>query len=160
MRQERQKMYYDRKAGKPLKQLSPGDSVMMATNGKWKRAQIVDRHDSPRSYVVADERDHQYRRNRKFLRPTTCPGDFKNKESTQSHTPRTSLVSDTKAKEATVAETKTQHKPSSQNSDDHSNVSSNVEQFSSLSEGNTMVTPKTTRSGRVVKAPAKYNDYE
>ena len=49
---------------------------MMQFGDTWKRADVVRQHTTPRSYIVSDEQNRQYRRNRKFLRPTKSRGDF------------------------------------------------------------------------------------
>ena len=69
-RQNKQKDYFDRKASNKLSSFKPGDPVMMKFGDTWKKAEIVKPHSTPRSYIVKDEQNVQYRRNRILLRPT------------------------------------------------------------------------------------------
>lgn len=65
--QEKYKYYYDRttKTAKPLKE---GDNVVVYRNKVWEPAKIVEKHDSPRSYVIEDSKGEIMRRNSLHLR--------------------------------------------------------------------------------------------
>jgi len=68
-----QQHYYDNKASNDLPTFQPGDPVRMSPlpgSNKWLPATVVERHSSPRSYVV-EYNGRKYRRNRKYLRLAT-----------------------------------------------------------------------------------------
>ncbi|KAK9751699.1 hypothetical protein QE152_g4840 [Popillia japonica] len=60
------------KISKELKPLSEGESVLINKGKVWERGQVVEKHDTPRSYIVQTE-DATYRRNRRHLRPSLNP---------------------------------------------------------------------------------------
>ena len=65
----KQQHYYNTKAGKDLPVLVPGDPVRMLPFPGfklWLPANVVDHHNSPRSYIV-EYNGKKYRRNRKHL---------------------------------------------------------------------------------------------
>ncbi|CAC5370731.1 unnamed protein product [Mytilus coruscus] len=70
IRQRKAKTNYDKHCGPELKQLKQGDSVVMYTDGKWKAGKIIQKHHTPRSYVVQTSDGRRYRRNRRHIRPT------------------------------------------------------------------------------------------
>ena len=67
-----QKMYYDRKAGKELDILKPGETVRALINDKWVRGSIASKCLEPRSYVVHTPKGN-YRRTRTHIRKTQEP---------------------------------------------------------------------------------------
>ena len=68
-RQQKQKMYYD-KSAKDMKPLEPGDSVRYRHGKTWEPAVVVNKHDSPRSYIISTENGQSLRRNRKHIMKT------------------------------------------------------------------------------------------
>ena len=65
-----QKVYYD-KHSKPLPEIKPGDTVRLHKPAGWTPAELVRKHETPRSYVVkAGTHAHEYRRNRRRLMVT------------------------------------------------------------------------------------------
>lgn len=65
-KKERQKKYYDR-GSKSLPMLDVGTRVIFKKNGKeWHYGRIV-RNVDDRSYIVVDDYDNHYRRNRRFI---------------------------------------------------------------------------------------------
>ena len=76
-RRQQQKYYHDQHA-KPLKQLKPGDSVLVsAKDGKWKPAKVTSiNQNGSRSYNIITPQGQQYRRNRKDLRNLAYPVDI------------------------------------------------------------------------------------
>jgi hypothetical protein len=70
-RQERQTAYYDRGA-RELTPLTEGENVLLNRDNVWESAEVVGVHDTPRSYLVKDENDVILRRNRRFLRKSSC----------------------------------------------------------------------------------------
>jgi hypothetical protein len=66
-RQQKQKYYYDRNT-RALPELKPGDQIRIRKEGKWEKAQVMQKHKSPRSYIVMTENNQKYRRNRRDLK--------------------------------------------------------------------------------------------
>ena len=130
-RQQKQKFCFDKKASGNLSTFRAGDQVMMKFGDTWKRAEVTP-HSIPRSYVVRDERK-QYRRNRRMLRPAVVA-------SRDSDLP------------VTV--------PSQSETECVANQTSG--QIPSQSDDNSQMVRKEnvvkTRSGRVVKIPARFRD--
>ncbi|VDH93048.1 Hypothetical predicted protein [Mytilus galloprovincialis] len=75
IRQRKAKTNYDKHCGPELKQLKQGDSIVMYTDGKWKAGKIIQKHHTPRSYVVQTSDGRRYRRNRRHIRPTAYNGN-------------------------------------------------------------------------------------
>jgi transposase InsO family protein len=70
---EKQRQYYNKRAGDCLPKLKPGDPVRMLPfpgSKRWLPAKVVSYHKSPRSFVV-EYNGKMYRRNRKHLRLST-----------------------------------------------------------------------------------------
>ena len=72
------KQRYDRKHPSELPDLLPGDPVRMEPwqGKKWRQAVVLEKHSTPRSYVVECE-GRKYRRNRKNLRLSTLEANVK-----------------------------------------------------------------------------------
>jgi hypothetical protein len=135
-RQQKQKAFFDKKASQNLTTLHAGDPVMMKFGETWKRAEVIDHHSSPRSYLVKDGQ-RVYRRNRKALRPTNTPEPNKD-NGTSLQVPVAQKDSDTNTSAA---------------QDDK--VTNDRETNTTQSHDNKAVT---TRSGRIVKPPARFRD--
>ena len=67
-RQQRQKLYYDKRAS-PLQKVSPGDVVRVQRGKVWEPAIVRSAHGNPRSYLVPSQHG-QLRRNRRHLSKT------------------------------------------------------------------------------------------
>ena len=72
-------MYFDR-CSKTLKPLNEKENILIRENHAWVPGQVIEKHPSPRSYIVKNEFGGEYRRNRKFLRPSLNNPEFKNNE--------------------------------------------------------------------------------
>ena len=131
-RQQEQKIYLDKNASGNLSTCLAGDPVMMKFGDTWKQAEVVTPHSTPRSYVVRDERK-QYRRNRKMLRPTVVASKDSDLPVTVPSQSETECVAN-----QTSGQTPSQ-------SDDNSQI---------VRKENVVK----TRSGRVVKIPARFRD--
>ena len=131
-RQQKQKFYFDKKASENLSTFRAGDPVMMKFGDTWKRAEVVTPHSTPRSYVVRDERK-QYRRNRRMLRPAVVASRDNDLPVTVPSQSETECVAN-----QTSGQTPSQ-------SDDNSQM---------VRKENVVK----TRSGRVVKIPARFRD--
>ena len=51
-RQEKQRFYYDKKAGKPLPSVKQEESVMIKHNKQMVPGKVIKYHDKPRSYIL------------------------------------------------------------------------------------------------------------
>ena len=131
-RQQEQKIYLDKKASGNLSTCLAGGPVMMKFGDTWKQAEVVTPHSTPGSYVVRDERK-QYRRNRKMLRPTVVASKDSDLPVTVPSQSETECVAN-----QTSGQTPSQ-------SDDNSQI---------VRKENVVK----TRSGRVVKIPARFRD--
>jgi RNase H-like domain found in reverse transcriptase/Reverse transcriptase (RNA-dependent DNA polymerase)/Integrase zinc binding domain len=132
--QQTQKRYYDRNA-KELKPLHEGDSILIRKNGTWEPAQVITPHQTPRSYVIREANGSILRRNRRVLQKSLNPPPLVTTNHNGDPEPEDNYKSDDSAD--------TIHKGASE---DSASVSS---------------PPKaiiTTKSGRVVKMPARYKE--
>ena len=70
-RQSIQKTYFDRRA-KSKPEIQPNSNVMVQnpTTKIWSPAKLVQRHETPRSYMVEDCTGRILRRNSHFIQPT------------------------------------------------------------------------------------------
>ncbi|CAC5395338.1 unnamed protein product [Mytilus coruscus] len=140
IRQRKAKTNYDKHCGPELKQLKQGDSVVMYTDGKWKAGKIIQKHHTPRSYVVQTSDGRRYRRNRRHIRPTAYNDNTVEKEHFKNN------HNTTVRKTSTVC-----------------NTSHTLDRSETVaSEENENIEPSkspVTRSGRTVKVPTKLNDY-
>ena len=95
----RQKHYYDRLSVRPLPPLVPGDPVRMSPlpgSKSWLPAKVVQRHQSPRSYVVeCTGNGRKYRRNRRQLRKSTDADITSSQRSGDTDFPEPTGVGDT-----------------------------------------------------------------
>lgn len=79
------KTYHDRTAKTRNLELTIGQKVLFENNNKWEKGEIVDKHDTPRSYVIRSD-DRQYRRNTKHIRILNeNPNSDKPKQSPMAH---------------------------------------------------------------------------
>ena len=74
-RQAKYKEFYDRQGSKQLPQLKEGDSVRFKKPGDkhLSRAVVTGKHETPRSFIVTDETEREYRRNRRHIHLTQEP---------------------------------------------------------------------------------------
>jgi predicted aspartyl protease len=132
----KQKHYYDRSSVRPLPPLVPGDPVRMSPlpgSDSWLPAKVVQRHRSPRSYVVeCSENGRKYRRNRRQLR-----------KSTDADITSSQLTGDTDLSETTEA--------------GDTAAEANAEIPVSPANTPNPRPPYQTRCGRVVRPPARFD---
>ena len=69
-RQARHKFVYDKRA-RPHKQHQVGDNVRLRRGKVWNPAVITGKHHTPRSYYVTTEDGQTYRRNQRFINPSS-----------------------------------------------------------------------------------------
>ena len=82
-RKEREKLYYDQHSGKELPPLTPGDKVSMHRENEWIQATLVNKHHTPRSYIVQTPNGKFYRINRRHLRMRVSQAKNKETDATQ-----------------------------------------------------------------------------
>lgn len=68
--QEKVKIQHD-KSARPAKELKSGDNVVYRKNGQWKPATIIRKHEQPRSYILENENQNLLRRNRVHLKKSS-----------------------------------------------------------------------------------------
>lgn len=66
------KVYYD-KSAKNKSSLKEGQSVLLKKDNCQVPAEVIARHETPRSYIVKDQNMHLFRRNSSFLKPSPNP---------------------------------------------------------------------------------------
>ena len=170
-RQNKQKHYFDRKASNTLSSFKPGDPVMMKFGDTWKKAEIVKPHSTPRSYIVRDEQNVQYRRNRILLRPTHVQSkpndsdrlktqtDGMKEKGMNGHVPKEKNGNCPEAKEKNVKESGTKEKGTKENSSKEKKVVESdkipVTSEKTFEKSDTVVK---TRSGRIINPPKKFSD--
>nr|XP_006819254.1 PREDICTED: uncharacterized protein K02A2.6-like [Saccoglossus kowalevskii] len=128
VRQDQQKMVYDRHA-KPLPSLSKGETIRVQQGGRWVTAKVSGHAKTPRSYNIETADGKHYRRNRRHLMQTNEQHYFVDDSDTEEETeviPTRPINERTTVTAATVP--------------------------------NNAPVPevKTTRSGRVVRKPDRY----
>jgi hypothetical protein len=91
---EKQKQYYDKRTGKELPPLQPGETVQMKHGEKWIKAKVLHKHQSPRSYVIESEQRQKYRRNRRHLRSSKLSEKEQRSDVKHANTKEPSVSSD------------------------------------------------------------------
>lgn len=82
-RKKREKFYYDQHSEKELPPLTPGDKVSMHHENEWIQTTVVNKHHTPRSYIVQTPNGKFYRRNRRHLRMRVSQAKNKETDATQ-----------------------------------------------------------------------------
>ncbi|XP_061170309.1 uncharacterized protein LOC133179617 [Saccostrea echinata] len=137
-RQLKTKIHYDKHAGQGLEPLRAGDPVFIYTEGSWKPGEVLERHSSPRSYVVQASDGRKLRRNRRHLRTTRY------------RAAQTQANGNDNRIEYSCVNPETVHDHLDERDMDIRNTAkTNIQP----------VPPHCTRSGREVKPPKRLNDY-
>lgn len=77
---EREKVFYDKHCRKELPPPAKGDKVTLKQDKKWVQATVVNKHHTPRSYVIQTPQGQKYRTNRRHLNTSQVSRSL-NKES-------------------------------------------------------------------------------
>ena len=77
--QQKQKTYYDR-SSHSLAQLEKGECVRVEQEKMWKPAVVVEKANTPRSYIVETPEGRRYRRNRSQLLKTKEQSSWRSRE--------------------------------------------------------------------------------
>ncbi|KAB0801714.1 hypothetical protein PPYR_03900 [Photinus pyralis] len=140
-RQQIHKSYYDRNT-KTRKSFSNGENIVMFRDKKWEPARIIQKHDSPRSYVIKDVNGHVMRRNSQHLRKSF--NEFKPISSTCDDLPAQNLNANFTNANISASDS-TIESPNLNPVNVENNISSPA--------------PQITRPMRVVHKPLKFKDY-
>ena len=138
-KQAKQKSYYDVHA-KRLPELHAGENVRMQSGNSWKPAVVLSEHGQPRSYVVRTPEGRVFRRNRRHLRET-AEREFPSSADRQDANMDMDCENSSHATQENARAEISTHTP--QRRSDTTN---------SFSQ------PYHTRSGRLVKTPARFRE--
>ena len=159
-RQQKQKLYHDKRSSKELKSLSQGQKVAVLHDKKWVPGTIVEKHQTPRSYVVETPSGTKLRRNRRHINTTKANLQGGEKELE----PEIHLRYETPRKKSTENVSHASENVSTNQNESRSVVQSESRspvkirspiKTRSVSSSNV----KVTKSGREVHVPAKFKDY-
>ncbi|UYV61274.1 K02A2.6-like [Cordylochernes scorpioides] len=145
--QYKMKEYYDRNA-KILPKMSSGEQVNAKTSDAWRPATIIGEANQPRSYIIQNNEGRMLKRNRVHLRPRSYPvGQRRSSQSSPQLDPAPS----------TSSESSGQREPGEfprLNLSPEELAPSTSTPIGNYNEGGTAYT---TRSGRVVKPPKRFD---
>ncbi|UYV78403.1 K02A2.6-like [Cordylochernes scorpioides] len=145
--QYKMKEYYDRNA-KLLPKMSSGEQVNAKTSNAWRPATIIGEANQPRSYIIQNNEGRMLKRNRVHLRPRSYPvGQRRSSQSSPQLDPAPS----------TSSESSGQREPGEfprLNLSPEELAPSTSTPIGNYNEGGTAYT---TRSGRVVKPPKRFD---
>lgn len=72
---QERQQHFYNRGAQPLPELQPGDTVNMHTPRSWQPATITAKREEPRSYTVVSSSGHRFRRNRRHLRKARHSGN-------------------------------------------------------------------------------------
>ena len=156
--QEKQRYFYNKHCGKKsLPQLNDGQKVIIEHNKYVVPGKVIKKHHTPRSYIVETDERRRLRRNRKHLKQKkkaqfTDRSRFDDELIIPSETDsRKSVSQKSQSESENVLLGNKSDKEENTVSSNHSKLSSNQSTESAMCQ--------TTKSGRVVKIPSKYDDF-
>lgn len=163
-RQSRQKYYYNKQfAGKSLKKLNTGDTIMIDKHdSKLVPGSVIKQHSTPRSYIVETLGGKKLRRNRRHLKQTGA--NFREEEYIPEYivpTGNNSLLNQSTSQQLVSQQSASQQSPSHQSSSQQTNdnLSSQSTHTSQSVQSESQERRYETRSGRSVKPPNRYGDF-
>ncbi|XP_046739526.1 uncharacterized protein K02A2.6-like [Diprion similis] len=152
-RQNIYKYYYD-KIAKPRQDLGPGENIVLREGKIWEPARIIQKHSTPRSYVIKDQKGETLRRNSIHLRKSknkyrqitdncnndsNCDANIKMTDNCNDDNCDVSIKNDI---------------------DDNVNTTSTPAKKGQIQIGKDSTKQTvTTRSGRSIREPSKFKDY-
>lgn len=130
---------YDKNAKSGLA-FNKGDNVVMKVkkDNCWERGKVVDVYKTPRSYIVENQKGNQYRRNASFIKSSRA---LYKKENSLSE-------SESEIRESDYTNAK---------SESNSTINPSIEDY--CNDEAQAGSSSTTRSGRAIIKPSRYNDY-
>ncbi|XP_060064857.1 uncharacterized protein K02A2.6-like [Ylistrum balloti] len=161
-RKKKQQQSHDRHVSGGLQPLSPGDQVLLKQHpnrSEWKHGTIIEKHKTPRSYVVRSG-NRAYRRNRRHLRPTRSKADLEQEPTdfnlycwppSNQHQYNTSPAPNLPSKQTVSKET------SSQDSDVSLETRHAVQ--NQLPPTSVLHSPRQSSSGKVIKTPGRFKNF-
>lgn len=150
-RQVKQKNYYDQHS-KILPKLNQDQPVLMQNDTRsWKPAIVVRKY-GPNDYLVKTE-DTEYRRNRKLLKPLRTSTSNVVQDYVESE--RSVKISDQESREPIQGESVVKTHLETVRQDSESNQVKPVQNFANMKPPDSDKSQRATRSGRLVKPPAK-----
>ncbi|CAG2252246.1 unnamed protein product [Mytilus edulis] len=131
--------------GKPLRELKDNETVMIEHNNQLTPGKVVRKHETPRSYIVETLGRTRLRRNRKHLKTTraTFQPEMEIEQHLDVNTPQQEIRND----------------PITENFKQATEINKPVQNQETQIERKSVEPTCSTRSGRSVKVPIKYNDY-
>ncbi|CAC5360355.1 unnamed protein product [Mytilus coruscus] len=132
-------------SGKPLRELKDNETVMIQHNNQLTPGKVVRKHETPRSYIVETLGGTRLRRNRKHLKTTkaTFQPEIGIEQHLDVNTPQQEIRND----------------PITENFKQATEVNKPVQNQETQIERKSVEPTCSTRSGRSIKVPIKYNDY-
>lgn len=134
-RQNDQKRYFDEKHPTNLPPIQKGQDVRVQNQetGRWEKGRILSKRPEPRSYEVQTSSGHTLRRNRRHIKLTQEKDETKSQKQHQANTQRRN------------------------DAHEHCDQNASTDQTQSTDQSHRDTEPYTTRSGRSVKKPDRYN---
>ena len=154
-RQQRQKEYFDNDASRePHTPFTVGQHVRMQVGDTWQPATVIAKHESPRSYIVESPIGQRYRRNRKHL--TLDKSRIGQRRDLSAYLPSSEAEPST----VSSAENESPLSPTSYCTDDVADSTAQPvpAEMTRTHTSRKESEPVTTRSGRNVRKPSRYND--
>ncbi|XP_054260010.1 uncharacterized protein K02A2.6-like [Macrosteles quadrilineatus] len=159
-RQEKQKMYYDRKA-RPMRPLNNNENILMKHKNQWVHGKVIKSRNEPRSYIVkSNMSDRAYVKNRYHIRP--FPGFSQNPNRTLYKDDSQPKPVPVKTSPVKLPDTRSPVSPRSIIGSPTRTSPSPVRNLTSPNRDRQVTSPNQctdmaykTRSGRVVKAPQR-----
>ncbi|CAC5369451.1 unnamed protein product [Mytilus coruscus] len=144
-RQQTQEYYFNKHSGKLLRELKDKETVMIQHNNQLTPGKVFRKHETPRSYIVETLGGTRLRRNCKHLKTTkaTFQPEIGIEQHLDVNTPQQEIRNDL----------------ITENFKQATEVNKPVQNQETQIERKSVEPTCSTRSGRSVKVPIKYNDY-
>ena len=128
-----------------MRELKDNETVMIEHNNQLTPGKVVRKHETPRSYIVETLGGTRLRRNRKHLKTTraTFQPEMEIEQHLDVNTPQQEIRND----------------PITENFKQATEINKPVQNQETQIERKSVEPTCSTRSGRSVKVPIKYNDY-